>query len=238
MNGFFRSGVKKMTDAKGRDDDREVERLRMVSDQIEKRGVHDSRVLAVMGKVHRHRFLPEKEQPGAYKDGPLSIGFGQTISQPYMVAVMTECLGLRRGDKVLEIGTGSGYQTAVLAEVVGTGEGGGRVYTVERIETLSRAAAEVLAVLGYDTIAFAVRDGSTGWEEKAPFDAILVTAGAPEIPPSLVEQLVVGGRIVIPVGSRFHQTLLKVVRKEDGTRQEKNIGCIFVPLIGEEGWND
>jgi len=219
-------------------ENREAKRLRMVADQIKKRGIGSPQVLEAMRKVTRHSFVPEAEQQRAYSDGPLSIGAGQTISQPYMVALMTQCLDLARGDKVLEVGTGSGYQTAILAEIVGAGEGGGHIYTVERIESLSERAAEVLSAIGYRNIEFEVSDGSLGWSEKAPFDAIIVTAGAPEVPAALVEQLVIGGRLVVPVGSRFHQTLYKIVRREKRDREERHTGCVFVPLIGEQGWKD
>ena len=221
-----------------REEDCEAELHRMVADQIKRRGITSIQVLSAMRKVPRHRFVPKAERRSAYSDGPLSIGDGQTISQPYMVALMTQCLDLARGDNVLEVGTGSGYQTAILAEIVGAGEGSGRVYTVERVASLSRRAAGVLGAMGYGNIEFEVSDGSLGWSEKAPFDAIIVTAGAPEVPASLVEQLIIGGRLVVPVGSRFHQSLYKIVHGEERDHEERHTGCVFVPLIGDQGWKD
>jgi protein-L-isoaspartate(D-aspartate) O-methyltransferase len=202
----------------------------MVERQIRKRGVRDERVLGAMEKIPRHRFVPENSRDHAYEDGPLSIGSGQTISQPYMVALMTECARPEPDDRVLEVGTGSGYQTAILAELVR------EVCSVERIPELAERAEGLLSRLGYENVSFRVDDGSQGWKEKAPFDAIIVTAGAPEIPDPLVEQLEVGGRLVIPIGNAHHQTLCTVNKERGGIRTEEGTGCVFVPLIGTFGW--
>lgn len=210
----------------------EKERRRMVDDQIVGRGVKDERVLAAMRRVPRHEFLPEAIRGMAYADNALPIGEGQTMSQPYMVAMMTELLGLTGTERVLEIGTGSGYQAAVLAELCS------KVYTVERIKTIAEKARATLDRLGYQNVAIKVYDGTYGWKEMAPFDAIMVTAGAPEIPAPLVEQLKDGGRMVIPVGERFGQSLLKVIKTAEGTVTQRSIPCVFVPLIGNHGWKE
>jgi protein-L-isoaspartate(D-aspartate) O-methyltransferase len=210
----------------------EKERIRMVEEQIVTRGVKDERVLASMRKVPRHEFLPEAMRGMAYADNALPIGENQTMSQPYMVAFMTEQLGLTGSERVLEIGTGSGYQAAVLAELCG------KVYSVERVKVLADKARAVLDRLGYRSIAIKIYDGTYGWKEMAPFDAIIVTAGSPEIPTPLVEQLRIGGRMVIPVGERFTQRLLKVVRTSEGPLTEASIPCVFVPLIGAHGWKE
>jgi protein-L-isoaspartate(D-aspartate) O-methyltransferase len=210
----------------------EQERRRMVDDQIVGRGISDERVLAAMRRVPRHEFLPEAIRGMAYADNALPIGEGQTMSQPYMVAIMTEFLGLAGTERVLEIGTGSGYQAAVLAELCS------KVYTVERIKTIAEKARATLDRLGYQNVAIKVYDGTYGWKEMAPFDAIMVTAGAPEIPAPLVEQLKDGGRMVIPVGERFGQSLLKVVKTAEGTVTQRSIPCVFVPLIGNHGWKE
>ena len=212
--------------------DFERQRQRMVEHQIRKRGVRSCRVLAAMEKIPRHRFVPENSYDRAYEDSPLSIGNGQTISQPYMVALMTECAAPEPDDRVLEVGTGSGYQTAILAELVH------EVYSIERIPELAERAEGLLSRLGYENVSIRVDDGSAGWSEKAPFDAIIVTAGAPEIPDPLVEQLEVGGRLVIPIGSAHHQTLCTVKKERNGIRKEEGTGCIFVPLIGTFGWEE
>ncbi len=208
----------------------EKERLRMVDDQIVTRGVRDERVLAAMRKVPRHEFLPLAMRSMAYADNALPIGESQTMSQPYMVALMTELLAVSSTDRVLEIGTGSGYQAAVLAELCE------KVYTVERVKILADKAREVLDQLGYRTVAIKVYDGTYGWKEMAPFDAIMVTAGAPDIPKPLMEQLKPGGRMVIPVGERTTQRLVKVVNAGEGPVIESSIPCVFVPLIGAHGW--
>jgi protein-L-isoaspartate(D-aspartate) O-methyltransferase len=202
----------------------------MVETQIERRGVLDPRVLAAMAKVPRHRFIPRPLWEQAYSDYPLPIGEEQTISQPYIVALMTEALELAGPEKVLELGTGSGYQAAVLGEMAA------EVYTIERIPALARAAEQVLASLGYTNVHVIVADGTLGWAGQAPFDAILVTAGSPQVPPPLVDQLAMGGRLVIPVGDRYTQTLTRVRRTPEGLKHEYLGGCRFVKLIGRHGW--
>jgi protein-L-isoaspartate(D-aspartate) O-methyltransferase len=196
----------------------------MVEYQIRRRGVKDRKVLRAMLKVPRHLFVPEQMKELAYGDEPLPIGEGQTISQPYIVAYMTEALRLRGRERVLEIGTGSGYQTAILAEIVR------EVYTVELIPELSARARGVLDKLGYRNIQFRVGDGTLGWPEHAPFDAILVSAAPASVPPALVEQLKPGGKMIIPVGTDF-QELVLVTRKETGWDEQRLIGVRFVPLI-------
>jgi protein-L-isoaspartate(D-aspartate) O-methyltransferase len=208
------------------------ERNRMVEEQIVARGVKNERVLAVMRKVPRHEFLPEGIRSMAYADNALPIGESQTMSQPYMVALMSELLELRGKERVLEIGTGSGYQAAILSELCE------KVYTVERIKTLADKARATLDRLGYRTVAIKVYDGTYGWKEMAPFDAIMVTAGAPDVPPTLVEQLKVGGRMVIPVGERYGQKLVIVAKTAEGVVSQKSIQCMFVPLIGNHGWKE
>jgi len=210
----------------------EKERLRMVDEQIVTRGVKDERVLAAMRKVPRHEFLPDAIQGVAYADNALPIGEGQTMSQPYMVSLMTELLGLIGPERVLEIGTGSGYQAAVLAELCC------KVYTVERVKLLADRARAVLDRLGYRSVAIKVYDGTYGWKEMGPFDAILVTAGSPEVPKPLLDQLRPGGKLVIPVGDRMTQRLLKVVNTGDGPIIETSIACVFVPLVGAHGWKE
>ena len=210
----------------------EEERKRMVEIQLKGRRIKSKRVLKVMGEVPRHRFVERNLQSSAYADYPLPIGEGQTISQPYMVALMMQCLELEGDERVLEIGTGSGYQVALLAELAK------EVYSVERIESLSRKAAKILQGLGYTNIKFKVGDGTKGWAEYSPYGGIMVTAGSPAIPRTLVDQLSEGGRMVIPMGGRFSQELV-VVRKWKGKVEKKNIcGCVFVPLIGEFGWKE
>lgn len=209
-----------------------LERNRMVEDQIMSRGVNDARVLAAMRKVPRHEFMPEAIRAMAYTDHALPIGEAQTISQPYMVALMTGLLGLTGKERVLEIGTGSGYQAAVLAELCE------KVFTVERIKALADRARASLDKLGYRSVAIKVYDGTYGWKEMGPFDAIIVTAAAPEIPQPLVDQLKEGGRMVIPVGERYSQLLMKVVKTPQGTVVEKSVPCVFVPLIGNHGWKE
>jgi len=193
-------------------------------------GIHDERVLAAMERVPRHLFVPPELLPYAYDDRPLPIGAGQTISQPYIVALSTQALELSPQDRVLEIGTGSGYQAAVLAELAG------EVYTVERLPELSQTARERLERLGYRNLYFRVGDGTKGWPEEAPFDAILVTAAAPKVPQSLVEQLAEGGRLVIPIGGRESQDLWLMRRRTRRLEKVYLCPCTFVPLIGEEGW--
>ncbi len=210
----------------------EYDKLRqhMVEFQIAARGIKDEKVLASMKKVPRHQFVSSSQKAFSYEDRPLSIGEGQTISQPYMVALMTESLLLKGGEKVLEIGTGSGYQTAILAEIVGM------VYTIERHAKLLTRAIETLDELGYQNYQAKVGDGTLGWEEYSPFDGIMVTAAAPKIPTRLTDQLIGGGRLVIPVGQYGFQTLFRVTKKGKRLKQESITGCTFVPLIGEQGW--
>ena len=207
-------------------------RERMVSTQIEARGINDQRVLAAMRKVPRHLFVSEAFQDQAYGDFPLPIGEGQTISQPYIVAEMTQALELTKDDRVLEIGTGCGYQAAILAELAY------RVYTIERIRSLFITARKTLDRLHYHNVVAKCSDGTLGWPEESPFDAIIVTAGAPEVPRALVDQLRTGGRLVIPVGGHFSQTLLKIIRQKDGLREINLGGCRFVKLIGKQGWQE
>lgn len=211
------------------------QRMRMVDTQLRSRGIKDARVLKAMEKIPRHLFVDEALQDQAYNDCPLPIAENQTISQPYMVALMTEALGLRGKEKVLELGTGSGYQTAVLAELAD------RVFSVERIASLASRARKILDSLNYFNVAIRVGDGTYGWREEAPFDGIIVTAGAPEVPKTLVEQLAVGGRLVIPVGGRYSQNLMRITRMSedvDDIETENLGGCRFVDLIGEHGWKE
>jgi len=202
----------------------------MVRTQIEKRGIKDPRVLAAFRKVPRHLFMPEGIRSRAYEDSPLPIGHGQTISQPYTVARMTEALALTGKEVALEIGTGSGYQTAILCELCDW------VYSVERVRSLAMGARKILDELGYHNVAVMVGDGTLGWKERAPYDAIIVTAGAPEIPHPLVEQLKEGGRLVIPVGDQFTQSMVRG-EKKDGEFKTRDLGAYrFVELIGTYGW--
>jgi protein-L-isoaspartate(D-aspartate) O-methyltransferase len=199
-------------------------RLRMVEDQLRARGFRDARVLAAIGRVPRHRFVPPGLQHAAYDDTPLPIGHDQTISQPYIVGYMTEMLDLSPTDRVLEIGTGSGYQAAVLAELVR------KVYTIEIVEPLADRARSTLAELGYTNVEVRAGDGYAGWPEHAPFDAIIVTAAPDHVPPPLVEQLAVGGRLVIPVGDWFQEMVI-VTRTGTGIVEKRTIPVRFVPLV-------
>lgn len=211
--------------------DYEVARRKMVETQIAARGIRDPRVLETMRQIPRHLFLDEGMWDQAYQDHPLPIGEKQTISQPYIVALMTEALELTPRDKVLEIGTGSGYQTAILASLCEW------VYSMERIRSLALKARRVLDELRLYNVSMRIGDGTEGWPENAPYQAILVTAGAPEIPLPLKEQLAEGGRLVIPVGDRFSQSLYKVVKRKEEFHQEDLGGCRFVDLVGKYGWN-
>ncbi len=204
----------------------------MVQKQLIWRGIKDRRVLEAMRKVPRHLFVGEELWDRAYDDGPLPIGEEQTISQPYMVALMTEALALKGYETVLEIGTGSGYQAAILAELAL------QVFSLERIDTLAERARKLLADLGYKNIVIEVRDGTLGLPDQAPFHGIMVTAGAPFIPQTLIEQLTLGGCLVIPVGGRDLQWLKKIIRTERGNLEEDLGGCRFVQLIGEYGWKE
>ncbi len=202
----------------------------MVDQQIRARGVVDPRVLLAVRKVPRHSFIPQHLWDQAYNDYPLPIGGDQTISQPYIVALMTEILELQAMDRVLEIGTGSGYQTAILAELAA------EVFSIDRMGDLANRAKAVLDSLGYANVQIRVGDGTLGWPEAAPFDGIIVTAGAPKVPRPLMEQLALGGRLVIPVGDMFSQTLTCVRQTESGLKFEYHGGCRFVRLIGRYGW--
>jgi len=202
----------------------------MVVRQLQSRGVYDARVLAAFRKVARHLFVPGLPPAEAYADHPLPIGHGQTISQPYIVAAMLQCSCSNPEARALEIGTGSGYQTALLAELCR------EVYTVERVAELADAARRRLAALGYLHVRFRTGDGTLGWIEHAPYDAIVVSAAAPKTPRPLLEQLADGGRMVIPVGNAYGQDLLLVERKGAEYTRRSVCGCVFVKLIGEEGW--
>jgi len=207
------------------------DRLEMIR-RLEAQGITDKRVLEVMGRIPRHLFISNALWDHAYADHPVPIDCGQTISQPYIVALMTQALQLEKGDRVLEIGTGSGYQTAILAELAQ------HVYTIERFAELSEKARKLLTDAGYTNISFRVGDGTLGWPEEAPFDKIIVTAAAPDVPPSLLEQLAEGGKMVIPVGGRQLQTLLALTKEHDKLHREELCACSFLPLIGREGWPD
>jgi protein-L-isoaspartate(D-aspartate) O-methyltransferase len=209
-----------------------LEREKMVNEQIIRRRVSDPRVIEAMRLVPRHYFVDKNYYHQAYSDFPLPIGSGQTISQPYMVAKMTEMLELQAGDHVLEIGTGSGYQTAILAYLSKI------VYTIERIGDLQRAAKQHLQGLGFANVSYMIGDGSLGWPECAPFDAIMVTAGAPEIPDPLIKQLADKGRLVIPVGGKSYQVLNFIRKHKNRIFREEFFECTFVPLVGRESWED
>ncbi len=205
-------------------------RKRMVEEQLRARGVLDERVLAAMAAVPRERFIPWARREVAYEDRALPLDCGQTISQPFMVAYMTELLEVQPGAKVLEVGTGSGYQAAILARLAR------EIHTIERLETLRSQAEHTLRALDVTNVVFHVGDGSLGLPDEAPFDRIMVTAGAPRIPQRLVEQLVDGGRLVIPVGEADEQTVVLVVRQGARTIETPMLACRFVPLIGQQGW--
>lgn len=206
-------------------------RRMMVERQIISRGIRDKKVIDAFLKVPREKFVPEHMKEYAYEDGPLSIGKGQTISQPYIVALMTEALCLEGKEKVLEIGTGSGYQAAILAEI------GCDVYSVERIPELAISAKKTLKELGYN-VKIKIGDGTLGWMEFAPYDRVIVTAAGPDIPPSLYAQLKDGGYLIMPVGDRYFQDLI-LVKKTANRMEKKNFGgCQFVLLKGKEGWKD
>ncbi|PIQ88962.1 MAG: protein-L-isoaspartate O-methyltransferase [Candidatus Omnitrophica bacterium CG11_big_fil_rev_8_21_14_0_20_42_13] len=201
-----------------------VRRQEMVKEQLAARGISDKAVLEVMAKVKRHLFVPESLSRMAYEDRPLPISYGQTISQPYIVAFMTQAAGLGSNDRVLEIGTGSGYQAAVLAEIVK------EVYTIEIVKPLADRARNRLKVMGYNNIEVRHGDGYQGWKEQAPFDAIIVTAAPDEIPEELIRQLKTGGRMVIPVGS-FFQELYRITKTDSGIKKENLLPVAFVPMI-------
>jgi protein-L-isoaspartate(D-aspartate) O-methyltransferase len=203
----------------------------MVRTQLVPRGIHDERVLKAMRKVPRHLFVDESSRYKAYEDMALPINEGQTISQPYMVAAMTELLDLNGTEKVLEVGTGSGYQAAILAEL------SKEVYTIERFEHLAQEAEEKFRALGYNNIKVRAGDGTLGWIEEAPFDRIIITAGTPRVPDPLIKQLAQRGIIVAPVGERFSQQIVKVKKSEQGLSEEFHTMCVFVPLVGKYGWD-
>ncbi len=207
-------------------------RNEMVKNQIKARGLIDVDVISAMSKVPRHCFVSEALMDQAYKDFPLPIGYQQTISQPLIVAEMTKALELNRNDRVLEIGTGSGYQAAIIAAIAF------KVYTIERIQALFMRTRKLFDELKYHNIVTKYSDGTLGWKEQSPFDAIIVTAGAPEIPSLLVDQLAFGGRLVIPVGDRVSQTLIKIYKDETGIYETDLGDCRFVNLIGEQGWDE
>lgn len=211
-------------------------RENMIKYQLVARGITDENVLKAFLKVQRHRFVPREISHLAYNDSPLSIGEGQTISQPYIVALMMQIMELKNGDNVLEIGTGSGYQTALLAEIVN------KVYTIERIDSLIQHAKNILNELKYDNIHFKSGDGTLGWQNGYPeqdkFDKIIVAAAAPDIPESLTKQLAMNGKLIIPTGNRTLQQLVVITRTKDGYIHTNEGGCTFVPLIGDEGWQE
>ena len=202
----------------------------MVEEQIVSRGIKDAKLISAMKKIPRHLFVEEALHGQAYSDHPLPIGEKQTISQPYMVALMTEALLLTGKEKVLEIGTGSGYQTAILAEL------SEKIFSVERIRSLAIRARKLLYELGYFNVEIKIFDGTFGWMEESPFDAIMVTAGSPDIPQPLIDQLAIGGRLVIPVGDALVQDLFRVTKTEEGVKKEDLGGCRFVKLIGKYAW--
>jgi protein-L-isoaspartate(D-aspartate) O-methyltransferase len=203
----------------------------MVEEQLRGRGIQDARVLGLMGAVPRHLFIDPTFSSRAYSDHALPIGQEQTISQPYMVALMTQTLGLMGDEKVLEIGTGSGYQTTMLAELAE------RVFTIERIPEIGIAARERLTGMGYSNVIFRIGDGTMGWREMSPFDRVIVTAGAPHVPSFLEDQLRIGGWGIVPVGDASNQSLVRVTRFDTGLSEEVLCSCTFVPLIGREGWS-
>lgn len=210
-----------------------IARRRMIQQQIVARGIDDPRLIEAMNKVPRHLFVDEGLWGHAYTDGSLPIGYKQTISQPYIVAAMTAALDLRGSERVLEIGTGSGYQTAILAMLAK------RVYSVERISALAGRARKVLDQLQLSNINIKIADGTIGWKDQAPFDGILVAAGAPEVPQEYLFQLAIGGRLVLPVGGYHQQNLMRITRVADKQfHREELMGCRFVPLIGEAGWSE
>lgn len=207
-------------------------RKKMIEGQIEERGISDQAVLKALLEIPRHIFAGKANEKRAYDDTPLPIGEGQTISQPYMVAWMTSLLELTGTEKVLEIGTGSGYQTAILCLLAKT------VYSIEKFESLAAEAEKRLSLIGIDNFRIIVKDGTEGLEEHAPFDSIIVTAGAPGVPEPLMNQLKKGGRLVIPIGTSTLQNLTLVTRKSDGFETKELGGCVFVPLLGKHGWKN
>ena len=214
-------------------EDWDLLRERMVRDQIERRGIHDSRILEVFRSVPRHNFVPAPYQHAAYEDRPLPIGDSQTISQPYIVALMTQLLNVQADERILEIGSGSGYQAAILSRLAA------HVYSIERIKSLAQQAEKSLAESGVSNVTIFNQDGSLGLEEYSPFDGVLITAGAPSIPQPLIDQLKPGGKLVIPVGSRTSQVLKRLIKQADGSTEiDDLIPVVFVPLKGKHGWSD
>lgn len=212
--------------------DYRLARERMVKNQLIPRGITDEGVLEAMEKIPRHLFVEEALNNEAYNDHPLPIGHKQTISQPYIVALMTQALELTGKEKTLEIGTGSGYQTAIIAEL------SEKVYTIERIRPLMEKARSLLNELGYTNIMFKAFDGTLGWKEYEPYDAIMITAGAPKIPKPLLDQLALGGKMVVPIGDKFSQELIKIVKQKRGYKEKNLGGCRFVDLVGVYGWKE
>ncbi|TRZ48574.1 protein-L-isoaspartate(D-aspartate) O-methyltransferase [bacterium] len=211
--------------------DDEKLRKAMVEEQLIRRGIKDERLLAAFYKVERHKFIPDDLGPGAYGDYPIPIGESQTISQPYIVALMTELLDLKGEERVLEIGTGSGYQAAILAELAK------EVYSIERFKNLALSAEETLKRLGYTNVKIKIGDGTLGWPEEAPFDRIIITAASPRLPLPLTDQLKEGGKMVLPLGESFSQVLTLIEKKGAKLEQCDICGCVFVPLVGKYGWN-
>lgn len=205
-------------------------KAKMLREHLAARGISNDRVLAAFGAIPREEFVPERYRDLAYADTPLEIGEGQTISQPYVVAFMTQLLNPQPEDKVLEIGTGSGYQVAILSKLVK------KVYTIERLKDLAKGARKVLEKLGCKNVEVIVGDGSKGLPDKAPFDGIIITAAAPEIPPPLLDQLKIGGRLVAPIGGNFFQEMVRITKTEEGLGKETHPGFRFVPLIGKHGF--
>ena len=210
----------------------EILRKRMVEEQLIPRGIMSQRVLDAFLKVERHKFLPQELWLSAYEDYPLPIGEGQTISQPYIVALMTESLDLNGQEKVLEIGTGSGYQAAILAELAD------EVCTMERFDSLAEKAKETLMSLGYANVKVKLGDGTLGWQEESPFDRIIITAASPNIPMPLAEQLKEGGKLILPLGESFGQVLTLAGKKEGRLESSEICGCVFVPLVGKFGYRE
>lgn len=211
--------------------DYDILRKRMVEEQLIPRGIKDKKVLDAFYKVPRHRFISEELRDNAYADYPIPIGEGQTISQPYIVALMTECLDLSGREKVLEIGTGSGYQAAILAELTE------KVYSIERFESLAKRAGSILNELGYKNIQIKIGDGTLGWPEESSFERIIITAASPRIPLPLTEQLSENGKLVIPLGEGFGQVLTVVEKKDNRLQYREVCGCVFVPLVGKYGYH-
>ncbi|MFH1888874.1 MAG: protein-L-isoaspartate(D-aspartate) O-methyltransferase [Candidatus Omnitrophota bacterium] len=205
-------------------------RKRMVQEQLIPRGIKNQRILDVCLRLERHKFIPEEARGSAYADFPISIGEGQTISQPYIVALMTEELDLSDKHRVLEIGTGSGYQTAILAELAG------EVYSIERFDSLAAKAKAIIDESGYKNVTIKSGDGTLGWKEASPFDRIIITAASPKVPMPLIEQLSDNGKLILPLGESFSQ-VLTLVEKKDGELKYINVcGCVFVPLVGKYGY--